>query len=323
MSTEARRSAYQSAHPHGLMFHRFHSSGSKGILQGSLSPADFETILLFVGVDNILAPDKWMSRLQAGTLKPSDLCLTFDDGLRSQVDFAEPVLARYGLRAFWFVYSTVFEGGIVRSELYSQAAALMGGMDILTKALLARWPDAINILDSTDEFATYQREVLQLFPFYTEQDCQYRFLRNSEPHKDIFEKLMNQLINEHGLNMTEISRKLWMRRADLKFLVNGGHWVGLHSYNHPYAMDALPLAAQQSEYQRNYDHLTALTGRKPQSMSHPLNSYNSDTLEILASLGIECGFRSNMTAAPKTKINSNSLLMAREDSATLLNLAHQ
>ena len=303
------------------MFHRFHENASDYPLQGSLSAADFERILLFVGLDNILVPDEWLSRLQAGTLGPLDLCLTFDDGLRSQLDFAQPVLAKYGLRAFWFVYSSVFEGGVVKSEVYSHAAAHMGGMAVLAKTMLNQFPADLRSQLNTPEFLRYQGKMLQLFPFYTAQDCQFRFLRNSAEHQEVFETLMDHVMEAQGLNPKQISKQLWMDEEHLKFLLKAGHWIGLHSYSHPYAVGVLSYSEQEAEYQRNYDHLASLTGCKPRSVSHPLNSYNSTTLQILTALGIECGFCSNMSGSSGINRAENRLLMAREDSTTLLTLA--
>ena len=50
-------------------------------------------------------------------------------------------------------------------------------------------------------------------------------------------------------------------------------------------------------------------------MSHPCNSYNNDTLEILTNFNIEIGFRANM----KTAFNSN-LEIPRIDHAEILKL---
>ena len=131
---------------------------------------------------------------------------------------------------------------------------------------------------------------------------------------------MDQVMTEHGLDPNQISQRLWMDREHLVFLRNNGHTIGLHSHNHPYTMDALSYSDQQADYQTNFDQLAALTGHPPRTMSHPLNSYNSDTLRILESLGIECGFRANMMAAPGPAYGSNPLTLAREDSTTLANL---
>ncbi len=111
-----------------------------------------------------------------------------------------------------------------------------------------------------------------------------------------------------------------MDREHLVFLSNNGHTIGLHSHNHPYKMDALSYTDQQADYRTNFDQLAALTGHSPRTMSHPLNSYNSDTLRILASLGIECGFRATMKITPGIANNSHPLLIGREDSTILLNL---
>ena len=204
------------------MFHRFHLDGSDHPLQGSLTAADFEKILLFVGLENILDPEQWITRLQSGSLGPLDLCLTFDDGLRSQVDYAEPILAKHGLRAFWFICSTVFEGGTIKSEIYSHAAAQMGGMEVLADTLLRQCPAALRKELNTTEFSHYHLKMLQVNPFYTHEDCQFRFLRNSAQHKQLFEEVMDQVMAEHGLDPNKIGQHLWMGREHLVFLRNNG-----------------------------------------------------------------------------------------------------
>ena len=91
--------------PHGLVFHRFRSSRAVGP-QGALTAEQLERMLRFVGVDRILPPAEWLDRLQRGRLGDEDLCLTFDAGLRSQRDYALPVLEQHGVQAFWFVCSS-------------------------------------------------------------------------------------------------------------------------------------------------------------------------------------------------------------------------
>ncbi len=104
--------------PHGIMFHYFHSSGDDPKDQGSLSAEDFEKILLFVGLKNILQPDEWLFRLQNNRLRTSDVCVTFDDGLRCQYDVCLPILEKYKIRGFWFVYSCVFEGMLGKQDIF-------------------------------------------------------------------------------------------------------------------------------------------------------------------------------------------------------------
>jgi hypothetical protein len=50
---------------------------------------------------------------------------------------------------------------------------------------------------------------------------------------------------------------------------------------------------QENEYLTNYQILQEITHQQIFSMSHPCNSYNETTIEILKSLNIKIGFRSN------------------------------
>jgi peptidoglycan/xylan/chitin deacetylase (PgdA/CDA1 family) len=95
--------------PLGIMFHHF-SSDRHPFIQGALSQRDFARVLRSIGPERFLRPQDWIDRSQKGTLAPRDLCLTFDDALLSQVEVALPVLDDFGLKAFFFVYSSIFDG---------------------------------------------------------------------------------------------------------------------------------------------------------------------------------------------------------------------
>ena len=51
---------------------------------------------------------------------------------------------------------------------------------------------------------------------------------------------------------------------------------------------------QLENYFKNKTILEGLLKKDVNSMSHPCNSYNSETLEILTDLKIEIGFRANL-----------------------------
>lgn len=302
------------------MFHRFCAPGDAARPQGALTPEEFEGILRFVGLGNILSPAAWIERLERGTLEPHHLCITFDDGLRSQFEHALPVLDRLGLKAFWFVYSCVFRGRPLKSEIYSHAAAQFGGMEVLIAKFLERAPDVLLSQLQTPAFAEYAARTRAAAPFYTEQDLQYRFLRNRN-QREHFEVGMDWVLAQHGIFVERYFERLWITDADLKTLADAGHAIGLHSWDHPYAIAELPSYEQRRQYQRNFQHIAEKTGHPPLSMSHPLGSYNDDSLTVLRGLGIVCGFRANMAAVGSLGINPSSLELAREDSATLLVLA--
>ena len=79
-------------------------------------------------------------------------------------------------------------------------------------------------------------------------------------------------------------------------------------------MSKLSKEKQELEYQKNYDHLKGLIGKPIRVMSHPCGDYNETTLEILKSMKIDIGFRSNMSL---TEIRS-PLEIPREDHANVL-----
>lgn len=302
----------------GIVFHRFRQPGPGPAAQGALTPGQLDRLLRDVGVERILSPAQWLERVAAGTLAPADRCLTFDDGLREQYEYALPVLDRYGLQAFWFVCSSVYQGRPLRSEVYSQASVRMGGMAALIARFLERCPPAALAALRTAEFAAYSAGLRASAPFYSAPDLEYRFIRNRVLTPPQFETVMDAILVERGIDPDELSRGLWLDLADLVHLTRTGHHIGLHSWDHPYELARLPESAQREQYERNHAHLRAVTGVVPVAMSHPLNSYNAQTLAILGRLGIRCGFRANAHPPSGGTINQHPLELARDDAANLV-----
>ena len=100
------------------MFHHFHREGSRPTGPGSLTEETFKQILGHIGAENIIKPSDWIDKIHNNKLKDTDCCLTFDDALKCQLEIAVPLLEKYDLQAFWFIYSSVFQGELERMELY-------------------------------------------------------------------------------------------------------------------------------------------------------------------------------------------------------------
>ena len=73
------------------------------------------------------------------------------------------------------------------------------------------------------------------------------------------------------------------------------------------------------EYKKNYEHLKKIIKKPIKSMSHVCGSYNKDTLDILNSMKIEIGFRSNMSI----KETITPLEVPREDHINVLKEMNQ
>ena len=157
------------------------------------------------------------------------------------------------------------------------------------------------------------------FKFYSEHDLQYRFLRDLFFTKKKFLKKIYNFFYVKKISIKKLVSKIWMNEQDIKKLLDYGHTVGLHSHNHYSNFSKLNYIDQKKEYLINFNYLKKITQSKILSMSHPLNSYNKKTLEILRDLGIICGFRSNIyIPLNSSKINPSNLEIAREDSANII-----
>lgn len=133
--------------------------------------------------------------------------------------------------------------------------------------------------------------------------------------------IVDTIIREHGMSLTELSRNVWMSNENLKYLSDRGHIVGLHSHSHPMVLGHLSYEEQWEEYSRNYDHIARVCSKRPVAMAHPVNSYNDHTLQILKRLEILCGFRSNMFPQREgAELNRTRYEIAREDHANILRM---
>jgi peptidoglycan/xylan/chitin deacetylase (PgdA/CDA1 family) len=316
---------YRSNFPHGIMFHYFHSSGDDPKDQGSLSAEDFEQILLFVGLKNILTPGEWVFKLQNNRLSTSDVCITFDDGLRCQYDVCLPILEKYKIRCFWFVYSCVFEGKFGKLDIYRMLRTrYSASIDNFYASFFREVEQEEHGTLDFSRFRPYYNETKRTFPFYSNDDIKFRFIRDEILGKEKYEILMDRLAKEAGMhNNGEILSKLWLTNKQLRELNSKGHSIGLHSYDHPTAISSLSYAEQFSQYSKNFFHIEQTCKRKPIAMSHPCNSYSQETISVLKSFGILCGFRSNMIRYNEKKDWINSLEIPREDSINILAMTHK
>ena len=310
--------AYPKKIPHGIMFHHFYNEAHPWG-QGAISADDLNDLLHYIGLERILPPLEWLKRLKENKLKNGDVCLTFDDALLCQTEIALPVLEKYGLKAFWFVYSGVFEGRLENLELYRFFRVKY--FDNIDDFYQLFFKKVSEFGIATEADPEVEKKMLADFPFYSANDVRFRFLRDKVLRKDNYEKIMDAILKDRGLNKKEMSKSLWMSNKDLKYLNDSGHVIGLHSYSHPTSLADLSFKEQFDEYKKNYSHIKRVTGQNPVAVAHPVNSYNKNTLKILRKLGVICGFRSNMF--PKTKmgaINANAFEMAREDHANIVKM---
>ena len=302
---------------HGLMFHHFHDTLDHARSQGSIDADQLAQIIRAVGRARILPAMEFQTRAIAGKLADHHVCLTFDDNLLCQYDVAVPVLEDFGLTAFWFVYTSVMQGNIERLEIYRDFRnTQFPSMDEFYAAFF------IGVYES--EFGRRAEGALRSFepskylagfPFYSEADRRFRFVRDEVLGADAYALIMDAMMRDAGYDVRDIAKRLWMGNEEVLSLHESGHVIGLHSHTHPTRLERLSEDDQRYEYKANHSHLTSLLGEPPLAMSHPCNSYNQATLEVLDSIGIKLGFRANMQMTG----SFGALEFPREDHANLIN----
>ena len=300
---------------HGIMFHHFYDQKHlKG--QGAISQDDLAQIIEhYQQHSRILAAREWHEKAVQGTLAPNEVCLTFDDALLCQYEVALPVLESFDLTAFWFVYSSVITGGTEKLEIYRKfRTACFDDIDDFYENFFQTVSASAyheSVERSLKDFSADQ--YLSQFPFYTKADKRFRFVRDQALGVKAYNEILDQMIQNHNIDLQEFTNDLWMKDEHVIELHSKEHVIGLHSHTHPTALAALSPEDQQYEYQTNFETLTNLLRTAPVSMSHPCNSYNGDTIQILNHLEIQVGFRSNMKEHPLTNLE-----FPREDHANIM-----
>ena len=285
--------AVAASKPHGLMFHHFYDERHvKG--QGAISAEQLDAILRDYR-HRLLPAQEWLDRALSDRLCEGDVCITFDDALRCQYEVALPVLEQHDLTGFWFVYSSVLDGGLEKLEIYRKFRTVyFSAADDFYRTFFAA-VDQSRYADLVQEaLVGYDHDNWRHFPFYTPGDTRFRYIRDTALGRDRYDEVMRQIMQTYHIDFEEFSADLWMEPQHVRDLCDRGHVIGLHSHSHPTDMGQRTPAEQRFEYETNFQFLRQLIGSAPVAASHPCNSYNDETISLLRSLGIQLGFRANM-----------------------------
>ena len=308
---------------HGIMFHHFHDDGIHTKGQGSISKDDFYKIIKFIGRDNILDANIFFEKLKKNQLRDNEVCFTFDDAIKCQIDVALPVLEEFKIKSFFFVYTSIFEDKPDNLEVFRYFRMnyfkdinefYINFYKTLNKDLKTFFNTNLKKIDLTKK----------KFPHYSIEDIKFRLIRDFFLNKSEYEKTMFLMMNEKKFDYKKFYPMLFFDKNDLIKLDDLGHLIGLHSQSHPTLFERLSYKEQKSEYESCLSKISHILD-KPKNyikyMSHPCGSYNIDTLEILNGLGIELGFKQIMTIEPEKgmkKINNSFLEIARQDHSGIL-----
>ncbi len=303
---------------HGIMFHHFHDNGIHTKGQGSIDKDDFYEMIKFIGRKNILDADVFYEKFKNNKLKDNEVCLTFDDAIKCQIDIALPILEDLKIKSFFFVYTSVFQNKPDNLEFFRYFRMnYYDNIDLF-------YDNFYKVLDKDlksffEKNRTKIKKTKIKFPCYSISDIKFRLVRDNFLTKNKYEEIMFLMFKDKQFNYTDFSKNLFFQKGDLKILDKLGHLIGLHSHNHPTLLEKLSYNKQKNEYEKCLSTISDILNKpknKIKYMSHPCGSYNKNTLQILKELGIDLGFKQIMTIEPEKgmkKINNSFLEIARQD----------
>jgi peptidoglycan/xylan/chitin deacetylase (PgdA/CDA1 family) len=299
---------------HGIMFHHFHSS-KHAKRPGSISASDLDSMISYLKDSfSILSPDEFIRDVENGRLNESSIVLTFDDALLSQFDVALPVLESHGIHGIFSIYSSVFGGKPDPLEIFAAfRQSNFGHFDEFFVAFeRAVLTNATPLLGRRD--FEYPVSYLAEFPFYSDKERNFRYLRDEVLGPEIYSETMWTLIKQsEDFDLDAEISALWMTTGNLKVLRDSGHHIGMHSHTHPTRMDFLSESEQRGEYETNHLWIVRELDLAPSVVAHPCGRYSEATLKILSDLGARIGFRSSLTDGPF----GTALEIPREDHANV------
>ena len=298
----------------GIMFHHFHG-GRYSKVQGSIDKNKFLKIINHLKKNKkIISPQEFLNLLEKNKLKGNEVCLTFDDGIKSQKELILPVLDKLNIKAFFFIYTNMLRGKPDNLEYFRDFRCLFyKKLNFFYKDFYINFKKIFPKKYRKLKLKFHQKYLIE-YKFYTKEDRKFRFCRDIILQKEEYNLIVEKMMRLKKYKKKNRKKYLFMNVDDIKKISKKGHIIGLHSHSHPTRMDKLNYKSQYSEYSKSKKVLEKILRKKIWAMSHPCGNYNNNSLNILKKIGIKIGFRSNLIIK-KTKSN---LEVPREDHADIL-----
>ena len=234
---------------HGIMFHHFHDDEIYKKSQGSIDKDEFYKIINFIGKKNILNANVFFQKFKEKKLKINEVCLTFDDALKCQVDIALPILEELKIKSFFFVYSSIFENKPDNLEFfrYFRTNYFNNVEEFYDKFYKTLDKDIETFFGKISD--TIEEWKIK-FPFYSIKDIKFRLVRDLFLTKNQYEEIMFQMFKEKNFNHKEFLKKFFFQKNDLQVLNQLGHLIGLHSHSHPTFIEKLSYDDQKKNLKK-------------------------------------------------------------------------
>lgn len=239
-----------------------------GALLGRLAQRGVE----FVSLDEARA------RLVAGRSERRFVCLTFDDGYRDNVAYAQPVLTRHG--APWTLFVTTRFADHTGELWWLALERVIALSDQISFDL----GNGVELYDCRSDAAKAR----------CHQALYWRLRELDEPQ---LLAVVRDLAVRYGVDMRSFSRELCMGWDELKRLAADPLvTIGAHTVSHP-RLAKLPEDEAEMEMRRSREVIGEKLGRAPTSFSYPIGDPTSAG-EREFRLARKIGFETAVTTRP-------------------------
>jgi peptidoglycan/xylan/chitin deacetylase (PgdA/CDA1 family)/SAM-dependent methyltransferase len=205
--------------------------------------------------------------------------ITFDDGLRSVIEVADPVLVARGLPYTVFVCTDVVTGGPV--PWFWRVSHLSGQVGLVP--VKTRWEAVGRRVETVDEAIIALKQV---------------------PLDSILEGL-DDLEAQYAISPPD-PRRLFLFEDEVKMLAARGATIGSHTHRHP-ILSRLTVEEQAFEIDESAKLIETVTGRRPREFAYPNGTsldFNASTMAVLRA----SDFRVAVTTTPGHLRRSDDVL---------------
>ncbi len=240
------------------------------------------------------------------------VAMSFDDGMKCHQEYAAPWLESLGLRGMFFIHTQPLTEGFDR--LISVKEFIDSEFEDIND-YYCEFNSAVDLMRGRGFLShlNVPAAFLGEYPFYTEQDKKYRYLRDMVLTDEEFDSAVEKVMSGHKKNLLDYcDRAYWMSVNDIKELHRRGHMIGLHTHTHPTNMTRLTYDEQLENYKKNKGILEEIIGERILIASYPCGRFDENTHRVMKVLGVSVAFGSSMN------LPWGNLTVPRKDPAVIM-----
>ena len=213
--------------------------------------------------------------------------VVFDDGFKDNIEYAAPILAKYDCKASFYVVTNCIEHNIPTWTyileyrfLNTNVTELNLSFDFLPDTL------QINRLTTLEERIAYVQKL--------------------KPHlKKLSQENRSLVLNQIDKTNSDVELpKIMMNWDDLLKLKSEGHYIGSHTQSHCMLGTMNNRSEILDELKQSALIIEKNLGHYPTTISYPVGSYNSETIQLSIESGYTAGLAVKQTIYNPTLHNS-------------------